>query len=109
MRTSKTAGLLLSFLLLSAAAGAQTTTVSGPVHDQTGPPLPGVTIELTPPHGAPTATTTDAVGRYQLTGLMPGTYILSFRLVNFADQRREFGVAAGRSLTVDAVLDRKRK
>jgi outer membrane receptor protein involved in Fe transport len=78
--------------------------VAGAVRDQTGAALPGVTVELTMPRAEPITTTTEASGRYRLEGVPPGTYTLSFRLLNFGDQvRRDFQVGA-QDVTADAVL-----
>jgi Carboxypeptidase regulatory-like domain/TonB dependent receptor len=93
----------LAVLLTSAAALAQQGTVGGTVRDQTGAPLPGVTVELTQPRAAPIAAATDASGRYRFDAVPPGSYTLSFRLVNFADQRREIQVA-GAPVSADAIM-----
>jgi outer membrane receptor protein involved in Fe transport len=79
--------------------------VAGTVRDQTGGALPGVTVELTAGNAAPLATATDASGRYRFDGVAAGTYTLTFRLLNFADQQhRDLRVAAAQTATVDAVL-----
>src|SRR6476646_9445344 len=93
------AGILGITLCVFAArpAAAQTTgVVSGTVRDQTGGLLPGVTVELTAPRTPALAASTDAGGRYRFDAVAPGDYTLSFRLVNFGDQRREVKVAPGR-------------
>ncbi len=79
--------------------------VAGAVRDQTGGALPGVIVELTTPRAAPLAASTDGSGRYRLEQVPPGTYTLSFRLLNFGDQqRRDLQVGAGRTVIADAVL-----
>src|SRR3954464_1460011 len=97
--------LVLSFLFLVLSFGiaeAQTASVTGIVRDQTGGTLPGVTVELTAPRVPPLSTSTDAAGRYRFDAVPPGTYTLSFRLLNFADQqRKEFQVGAAQTLTAD--------
>jgi outer membrane receptor protein involved in Fe transport len=104
----RTNSLVLSFLfsvLTCDVAGAQSGTVSGSVRDQTGGALPGVTVEMTTPRAAPLATSTDAAGRYRFEAVPAGIYTLSFRLLNFGDQqRRDLQVAAGQTVTADAVL-----
>ena len=92
-------------LLVVAGAAAQPGTVSGTVRDQTGGALPGVTVELTAPRLTPLATSTDAAGRYRFEGVAPGTYTLSFRLLNFGDQqRRDMQITGAQAVTADAVL-----
>jgi outer membrane receptor protein involved in Fe transport len=93
----------LVVLLTSGAAVAQTASVTGTVRDQTGAPLPGVTVELTAPRGGTLAAATDASGKYRFEGVAAGSYALSFRLLNFADQRRDVQVGT-LPVTVDAVM-----
>jgi outer membrane receptor protein involved in Fe transport len=92
----------LVVLLTGATALAQQGTVAGTVRDQTGAPLPGVTVELTA-RGATLAVATDASGKYRFDGVAAGGYALSFRLLNFADQRRDVQVGTA-PVTVDAVM-----
>jgi outer membrane receptor protein involved in Fe transport len=96
--------VLIVLLALAPASAEQTATIAGTVRDQTGGALPGVIVELTAPRTATLAATTDAAGRYRFDDVMPGAYTLSFRLVNFGDQRREVKVAAGQTLVADASL-----
>src|SRR5438132_1391951 len=105
MRTSRILAALVFFFASGSAAAAQTGVVTGLVRDQTGGALPGVTIELTAPRVTPRATATDATGRYRIEQVPPGTYTLSFRLLNFGDQqRRDLAIASGRTVTVDATM-----
>src|SRR5690606_21296739 len=56
-----------------------------------GAVLPGVTVTVESPAligGARTVPTGDA-GAYQLTGLPPGTYVVTFELPGFTTVRRE--------------------
>ena len=93
----------LAVLLTSGIALAQQASVTGTVRDQTGAALPGVTVELTAPRGGTFAAATDASGKYRFDGVATGRYALSFRLLNFADQRRDVQVGAA-PVTVDAVM-----
>src|SRR5256885_5617092 len=102
MRTQRIAVAVIVCVLAPLAAFAQGS-VAGIVRDQTGAPLPGGPVELTQAHGSPTATATDATGRYRFDSVAPGSYTISFRLLNFADQRRDVQVAAA-PLTADAVM-----
>ena len=89
----------------SAVLNPQYGVVAGMVRDQTGGVLPGVTVELTMPRAAPLAASTDATGRYRFDRVPPGTYTLSFRLLNFgAQQRRGLQIAAGQTVTADTLL-----
>src|SRR5712692_7198950 len=99
MRTNSAAILLLCALAhgvasahpsapQSAMRNPQYGVVAGAVRDQTGGALPGVIVELTTPRAAPLAASTDGSGRYRLEQVPPGTYTLSFRLLNFGDQQR---------------------
>jgi len=93
----------LAVLLSGGAALAQTASVAGTVRDQTGAPLPGVTVELTAPRGGTLAAATDASGKYRFDGVAAGSYALSFRLLNFADQRRDLQLGTT-LVTIDAVM-----
>jgi outer membrane receptor protein involved in Fe transport len=105
MRTRDVLRACLFTLLGAGVAFAQNGTVAGTVRDQTGGALPGVTVELTAPRAVPRATSTDVSGRYRFEGVPPGSYTLSFRLLNFGDQqRRDLQVAAAQTVAADAVL-----
>ena len=69
-----------------AHAGAQTRAgVNGTVTDETGAPLPGVTVQLRPSgRGAVVETVTSASGQYTFTEVVPGRYRVDFTLINFA-------------------------
>ncbi|MCU1382709.1 MAG: tonB-dependent Receptor Plug domain protein [Acidobacteria bacterium] len=105
MRTGPVILFCVCTLVGLGSAAAQAATVAGTVRDQTGGALPGVTVELTMPRAAPLAASTDPAGRYRFEGVAPGTYTLSFRLLNFGDQyRRDLQVSGAQTVTVDAVL-----
>jgi carboxypeptidase family protein/TonB-dependent receptor-like protein len=96
--------LALVVLLLSSGASAQSTPrLTGHVTDETGGALPGVVVQARPASGAPQETVTSASGDYQLDGLTPGRYQVSFTLINFASARRDV-VVENSALRVDAVL-----
>jgi len=78
--------------------------VTGHVADDSGRRLPGVAVTLyRPGAGALAETATDESGEYRIEAA-PGRYELRFSLVNFGDVTKEIVVAAGSTLTVDAVL-----
>jgi hypothetical protein len=83
--------LALSAVLLAVpgAAVAQTAAVTGRVVDQTGQPLPGVTVQIVASDRSTTWTlTTDPDGRYSAAGLPAGNYDVTFSAINFAEMRR---------------------
>ena len=79
-------------LLLPAVAGAQQDSgIAGLVRDTTGGVLPGVTVEASSPaliEGV-RAAITDGQGRYNVIDLLPGAYVVTFRLPGFNTIRRE--------------------
>jgi len=101
--------LLLVLTALAIPAHAQqpagSGAITGLVRDQTGGALPGVTVELLSSRDVVATAASDGSGRYRLAGIAPGTYTLSFKLLNFGEQlRSNLVVAAGGTVTVDAVL-----
>jgi hypothetical protein len=66
-------------------------TIAGQIVDSTGSLLPGATVEASSPaliEGVRT-TVTDGQGRYQITGLRPGSYKVTFSLPGFRTMIRE--------------------
>jgi len=100
------AGVALLALSCSRSAAALGGGITGSVKDETGGSLPGVTVELAGPAlPEPKGTVTDRSGAYAFSGLPPGAYRVSFRLLNFVGVAREgVAVVEGRTATVDAVL-----
>jgi outer membrane receptor protein involved in Fe transport len=90
-------------LFVAAPALAQQPAVAGTVRDQTGGALPGVVVELTASRGTPIVTATDAAGHYRFEEVPHGSYTLTFRLLNFADQRRDVDVGPT-PVTADTVM-----
>ncbi|ADB42593.1 SusC/RagA family TonB-linked outer membrane protein [Spirosoma linguale] len=87
--------LALGLFLLSITIHAQTTgSLSGSVIDsENGQGLPGVNVVA---KGSSRGTTTDGNGRYQLTGIQPGT-VLVFSSVGYTSQE----VTVGSQTTID--------
>ena len=85
---------LLVTLTLSAHAG----TIAGRVVDSTSGVLPGVTVEA-----GGVATVTGGDGTYALA-LPPGTYDVSYQLLNFATRVRRGVVVGAEGARVDATL-----
>jgi len=89
-----------------ASGGALPGAIAGTVTDDTGSPLPGVTVEAA--SGVlPSArvATTDLEGRFRLADLPPGTYRVAYRLLGFQGVVREdVAVSAGADAVADATL-----
>ena len=96
--------LALALLLCPhAAAAEQAGVVTGRVTDQTGAPLPGVTIDLVAGRTELNAVT-DGNGGYRLDQAPIGPAELTFRLINFTVLRRQVSVVAGTPATADVVM-----
>src|SRR5262249_58896335 len=83
--------VVLLYALSSAPLGAQITgTIEGQVTDQSGAPLPGVTVELASAklQGAKTAVTV-ADGRYRFLSLTPGEYTVTATLAGFGKVQKK--------------------
>ena len=79
---------LIALSLLSSPAFAEVGTLSGTVTDETGSPLPGVTVTaISQGQLAERAAVTDAEGRFVLRDLPLATYSLIFTLDGFSEVR----------------------
>ncbi len=87
--------LVLFFVLaVTVAAYAQPASVSGQVVDETGGVLPGATVTLRDTAaGRERTAVTDNMGRFAMSGLVPGPYALTVTLSGFETLVRE-GVTA---------------
>ena len=103
MRECAALALLLMCCAVSTAR-AQSAEIAGSVRDDTGRPLPGVSVELRTAVGAPQQVVTDSNGGFRFERLSPGRYELGCRLINFATSRREIIVASSGTSRVDVVL-----
>lgn len=93
-RSGPRAALLVAVLVAAASSVfAQTTGagIVGVVTDESGAPLPGVTIEVASPALIERTRTavSAADGRYQVVDLRPGEYTVKFELSGFQTVRRE--------------------
>ncbi len=94
-------------LLMAPAAALAQSSISGQVTDNTGGVLPGVTVEGSSPEmiGGARVAVTDGTGQYNLAGLTPGTYAVSFTLPGFGTQvRNELILAAGFAMDIDVAM-----
>jgi hypothetical protein len=103
---------VMGLLILALAVGflsAQTresATIQGTITDDTGAPLPGVTVTLTSPAimGTPSAVT-DKDGRYRIRALLTGVYEVDAVLEGFGPGRiTGVSIHVGMTATVDIVL-----
>ena len=87
--------LLLSLVMSTPPAEAQSGQISGEVVDATGGVLPGATVTLRGggPEG-PREAQTDARGRFAFTGLAPGAYAVTVRLSGFGPMTVDVVVGA---------------
>ena len=99
--------LLISGLGVQAALAQQTGTLAGVVRDGQGAVLPGVTVTASSAAliGGSRTTPTGATGAYQITGLPPGSYIVTFELTGFSTLKREdVVVQVNQTARIDAEL-----
>lgn len=93
--------LLTATLTFPVAAAAQQPlsahTLIGTVTDMSGHALPGVTVDLSRPAEANTVRTvaTDGNGRYRIEKVLPGAYVLAFRLPGFGSAIRDIEIGGG--------------
>ncbi|RMF63757.1 MAG: TonB-dependent receptor, partial [Calditrichaeota bacterium] len=87
--------ILAFFLLAGASALCQENALRGTVSDsESGSPLPGANV-LVVSQSLRTGTATDANGRFELTGLPPGTYTIDVSFIGY--ERRKVVLQLGRS------------
>src|SRR5688572_29153012 len=99
------AALVLSSVIALPAFAQTGGSVSGRAADETGGVLPGVSVTLLTPTGQTVSeAVTDEAGAYRLDGVMPGTFELEFRLINFGTVRRAITVTQGGTVTADALM-----
>ena len=97
--------VILMLVVGPVAAWAQGTgTVSGVVSDETGGVLPGVTVTLERAGAPSLEAVSDGVGAFRFDNVPAGSAELTFRIINFSTVRRTVTVAAGGTLTANAVL-----
>jgi outer membrane receptor protein involved in Fe transport len=84
--------VVISGLALAMPAEAQLarSSIKGTVTDSDGAPLPGVTVAIcNEASGYTRQTVTGATGTYNINGVTPGTYTVSFMLEGFRGEQRE--------------------
>ncbi|MGQ9619137.1 MAG: TonB-dependent receptor [Candidatus Aminicenantia bacterium] len=93
-------------LIGTSIAQEQTSEIIGTVTDDSGAPLPGVSVEAVSPSLVGKATVfTDVSGRYRIPALPSGTYKLSYTLEGFTTVVREnIQLRVGQILTVNVSM-----
>ena len=102
-----TAGVFfLAAVLFTAPAGAQSTTgtLRGTVNDDTGVPLPGVTVDaVNDDTGFRTSATTESSGFFNLS-VPPGNYTVTASLQGLAPATRKVRVLLGQTQALDLAV-----
>jgi hypothetical protein len=99
--------LLTCVLAATPATAQQASGIAGVVKDTSGAVLPGVTVEASSPAliEKTRSVVTDGEGRYNIVGLSPGAYVVTFTLPGFSTQRRGgIELTSGFTATVSADL-----
>jgi hypothetical protein len=95
------------------AAVAAPGSIGGHVRDDTGQPLPGVSVTIVPERGGPARQTlTDGAGVHRVDGLADGTYRIDFQLRGFdltrhnrVQVRQDTHVQVDASLSISAICE----
>src|ERR1051325_762299 len=101
---------LCALMLLPVPAAAQqgaASGIAGVARDTSGGVLPGVTVDASSPAliEKVRSAVTDSEGRYNIAGLVPGTYTVTFTLPSFSTFKREgIELPAGFTATVNAEM-----
>ncbi len=107
---SKKIFVLLAILLVMAplafSQSRETGAITGTVTDESGSPLPGVTVTISGPAIMGTRSTmTDARGTYRFPALPPGTYSIKAELQGFGDVvNRDIRLSTTSTLTIDLTM-----
>ncbi|GGH70129.1 SusC/RagA family TonB-linked outer membrane protein [Phaeocystidibacter marisrubri] len=100
MKQLYSAVLAVFFSLLATPLVAQT--ISGVVTDETNETLPSVAVVV---QGTSVAVTSDFDGKYTITGLQPGDYVLEFQVLGYGKKEMPVTLAAGQNLTLNVQLN----
>jgi Outer membrane receptor for ferrienterochelin and colicins len=98
--------LLLIFSSIARAQDLDEAAISGRVVDQNGALIPGATVTaVLLSKGLERTTETDAVGRYRLIELQPGTYVVRASCAGFStEEKRDLQTLAGQQVQLDFTL-----
>ncbi|MEM1095844.1 MAG: TonB-dependent receptor [Bacteroidota bacterium] len=92
---------IVAAFLWAAPALAQTGAIEGTVRIADGSTLPGATVQVT---AAALGTTTDADGRFRLTGVPAGPQTVTVRFVGYTPAEQAVTVVAGQTAQLDVTL-----
>ena len=105
LRRALGAMLASSFLAAALLAQSSGTTLTGQVKDQSGLPIPAVTVNLTGPGGAALVGQTNEEGKYIFRNLPAGTYAVRIELKGFSTfEKSGIAIAPGKPQVVDAQM-----
>ncbi|HMB92390.1 MAG TPA: TonB-dependent receptor, partial [Rhodothermales bacterium] len=108
MKLATRMGLLCLLLgLLVPAAFAQRASITGVVTDAAdGAPLLGANVVVTVPGAVSMVggAATGADGRYTVSALEPGDYVVTFRFIGYGEQQMNVTLSAGETRTLDVAL-----
>lgn len=96
--------LLLFFVMqcLTAAAAFAQVKLTGKVTDETGTPLPGITVAI---KNTKSGAMTDGDGNFVINAdLKPGTYTVSFSGIGFAQKQSDLVIGTGKTYTLNTQL-----
>ena len=91
-------------VFLPGVASAQDATIAGTVTDATGGILPGVTVEAQDAAGSAQVTVTDGTGQFTFSGLVPGTYAVTFTLSGFTAPAQVVEVRGSATVALDVEM-----
>ncbi len=98
--------LVLSLCLAAVSAQTRMGAIRGQVVDEFGGLILGATITVADASGVEKTATTDAEGKFLISGLAPGRYTVRASAPNFAlFEQQEIEVSAGRTETFNIKLD----
>lgn len=87
-----------------AAEGLGLATVAGVVQDDTGAPIPGVTVTASRAGGEAEVIVTDGSGQFRIADLRPGSYAIEAVLDGFQVIRKEVKLVTGQSINLEFKL-----
>jgi Ca-activated chloride channel homolog len=96
MRRHSVAALVVCFVIALASISAQSNVghIRGLVYDDSGSPIPGVTVTLSRDSFTPRTTVTDAKGVFSFLAIAPGRYTLTATLAGFSTRTATADVRA---------------
>jgi outer membrane receptor protein involved in Fe transport len=95
-----TALSLLFAALLASAQNSGRATVSGVIQDDSGAPIPGVTVVATRDQGEPAVAVSGMEGEFSIAGLSPGAYSIEATLEGFQPVKTQTKLVTGQQLDV---------